>query len=754
MSDKPTSRSGLLNSYIENQVAFLQKQYPEVNSKHLYQFVKDQVNSKYKELKQRLVRARELGENLDTARPRSEMLLPTCQVVRSCSEGDDSHTHMYGELSFYETEDLINFTHEYNDKIISPSGSFYETTDKQISFIKTMNDSYKTRRKVTKGKMLKAKKAGDNISAARFNSQQASIKITMNSLPGGMGFAHSFLSSAANFSSVTSIGRSVVTNSYAHAERFLAGNFFFPDVEHAINFLVTCTEYNKHRNEIESICRSSGLYIPTTEEVYAFIMRNLNRYITTTSEPTIYKFIQNCSDGDRCFIFYMSNLHNLITFNDGLFKSWFDRIFDRSLVAEGEMASTEDIWKIDGDLLIVVNTLLKDELPVNKSGNTLTITDCLDNYELVKSFYLRALRMQKVIDELKDVFEVFTNHGIGVCYADQHKNMLREVVGTSDTDSILFTTKDWVLWYAKTLEPSTIVYATNAMIVYLLTKANEHILYHLSVSYNALDKDRKTIAMKNEFMMPVEMMTSMKKNYASLLAIQEGVYFGTPQLDIKGVALRGSNFSRETLVYTKWFIEKSLETIMQAKKLDAQECIQIVLNFERMVYDSLRNGETTFLTVTPVKAAAEYADAEKSVFFNYKLWEYVFAKKYGSITIPTKCFMVKLGDLTEKSYVDFLSSNHPEMLTKMQEFMKANPKKITRIPINPILDTVPEELRPIVATREIIYSNATPLYTILKSMSIVNGAGKKQTVLMSDIYGLTSSENGTKALQIINDFDK
>ena len=742
----PTRRVNLMNAYLDNQVEYLHKLHPDASKDVLYRFVKDVVNRRYREMKGNTEQYIRSNTDLDTLPSKKLNLLPTCKVVRHADPDDETHSHSYGNLTYQDHEDLLKVTKEFEDKIISPSGSFYETTNNLVSFIKTLNDEFKVRRKNKKKLMLQAKKEGNKSKAVVYNNQQASIKITMNSMPGGFGFAHSSLSSAANFNSVTSMGRSVVTNSYAHAERFLAGNFYFPDVEHLINFLVTCTQYMKPAKEVEELCVKHNLRIPKVEDVYEFLINNLYKYTGSKDEPGVLIFLQHCQPGELAFIFYMSNLHNLIHYNDELFRNWFKKLFDKDLTSDAELKDVNDIWKIDGDLLIVLNTLLRKELDVNKSGNTLLITDSLNgDRNRVERFYRKAIQMQNTIDEFKEVFEVFTNHGIGVQYADEHKNMLREVVGTSDTDSILFTTRQWIEWYNNADDDVNI----NAMIVYLLTKANEHILFHLSCSYNAIGKDRFTIAMKNEFYQSCEFYCNAKKTYASLQNMQEGVMFGTPNLDVKGVMLRGSNFSHETLVYTNWLIEKVLTEISKGNRVDAQEYIQYVLNYERMMYDSLHDGETTFLSVSPIKNANEYKNADSSIFYNYTFWEKVFAKKYGTITIPTKCYIVPLGNIRDDGYRLFLHQKYPEILDLMTEFLNTHTKPITRIPINPVLDTVPEELRPLVAVRDIVYASTRPLYLILKSMGIQIGSGKKDTNLFSDVYGLTSRENGKLARELI-----
>ena len=159
------------------------------------------------------------------------------------------------------------------------------------------------------------------------------------------------------------------------------------------------------------------------------------------------------------------------------------------------------------------------------------------------------------------------------------------------------------------------------------------------------------------------------------------------------------------------------------------------MQFERTVYDSLYNGETKFLTVTPVKNEDEYENGESSIFFNYLAWEHIFGEKYGNIVIPTKCYVLPLKNIKNFQYQDFLTQNFPDIAEKLKKFTTAHPKPLTRIPINPVTNKIPEELRTVADYRSVIYTNSRPLYFILTSFGLVDGSLKKQNRLYSDTYG-------------------
>ena len=328
------------------------------------------------------------------------------------------------------------------------------------------------------------------------------------------------------------------------------------------------------------------------------------------------------------------------------------------------------------------------------------------------------------------------DHRVGIGYLAEHKQMFRDAVILSDTDSIIFTTREWVQWYLKSTQMTPLAFSTNALVVYWLSKATANIVYHLSVNIGAVGADAKRMNMKNEFMMPVEILTTLKKHYASILKIQEGVFYGTPRLDIKGVNLRGSNFSKDTLNYTTWFIQALIDEVYNKGEISLSDFIVYVLRFERMILDSLRNGQTRFLTVDPIKNEDEYKSVDQSIYFNYLFWEEVFGDKYGNIAIPTKCFILPLVGVKSGMYQFYLETEHPDIAKRLAKFISKYPKKeLSRIPINPLTNQIPEELKKVADYKYVIYANTKPLYLILSSFGMNTGATKKQHVLFSDLYG-------------------
>ena len=103
------------------------------------------------------------------------------------------------------------------------------------------------------------------------------------------------------------------------------------------------------------------------------------------------------------------------------------------------------------------------------------------------------------------------------------------------------------------------------------------------------------------------MMTTVKKNYASLQSVQEGNMVPLDkQLDVKGIeALTKSSKSESTRNALKKIL---LEDIMRAPTIDQLRFIKDMSIFEKSIVNSIQNGEKKYFKPMVVKAMSVYAD--------------------------------------------------------------------------------------------------------------------------------------------------
>ena len=743
MSNTDIQRELPLKAYVANVSTYLKLMHPDIpdiESKVL-SWVSDKCITQKQQLNEAIQRINSRDDHGRLQYPTGHPDLanihwPMVEVIDYSSYGNIEHKNMV---------DLIEYTKDHRSDILSPFGSCYKTVSELPSTLKGMINILSKQRKTEKKMMLAAKQVNDKTAADYHNNRQYTIKVIMNSLIGAMGSGYSFLSNVANFNSVTSIARYFIMTSYAFTERFLASNFYFRTVDQAINHIVTCYRLGPDDTTISTILSKYNLYIPDVDTVYNFIDKAIRRYDCTITDTSVIRtLLSKLSTARLAFIFYMDNLVHLLQYNESIFRSVINNVITpMPLEQDTSGIDIQDIYKFDGDLLIVLATIYHDYLPVNDKGNSINILDCVGkDDELVKKFVIYGRYVSEQLRDIDDILNLIVNHQVHITYVDEHKQMFRQCVILSDTDSVIFTTQHWVQWLEGNMRITDRSLAFNSLLVYWLSKSIVHVMYRLSTSFGAQGDDRKAMKMKNEFMMPVQILTTQMKHYANIMKIQEGVFFGKPVLDIKGVILRGSNYSQPVLEYTTKFIEDTIQEIYTTGKVSVIQKIREVLLFESSIRKSLKNQEVKFLPVKPIKYVNEYKDPDVSIYWNYQIYERILASTYGHILVPTKCYIVPLIPITTK-YLEWLATTNDEIyrsLSDLLQEMRDNRDRhpISRLPINSLSNTIPKELIPIIDYKKLIYTNTTPLYLILSSLG-VGCYGSKVPTLLSETYGWVES---------------
>ena len=127
--DLPHQRGTYLQSYVDNTVFFLRKMRPDLSEEQLIAYVKEYTLKHIDKLTDNLKNALQNKENIELPRTGEDRLLPTVKIVKSEAK-DMPHVHSYGNLTHFEHLNALTVAKEYNNKIISPSGTIYETINK------------------------------------------------------------------------------------------------------------------------------------------------------------------------------------------------------------------------------------------------------------------------------------------------------------------------------------------------------------------------------------------------------------------------------------------------------------------------------------------------------------------------------------------------------------------------------------------------------------------------------------------------
>lgn len=696
-------RESLLKSYVDNQVSFLKAKHPTKTEEELTKIVKDIAQEHLRK--------------------------PRAKIIHHPSPGNSEMKEV----------DLLKHIRDNTTKIITPCSTIYKSTDEQVAFDKKFIDMLRNNRDVAKKAMLKFAAEGREQESKLEDFKQSLSKILVNSIIGSNGNNQNAMYDLESFNGVTSMARHGVIMAYAYVERFLTSNFYFPDIEHAINYIVTTKNLCPSREVIYGITDKYHLINPLPCEVADMLLAGMKYYTYNhaANKLKLNQILEKLPMHEVTFIYYSRNLYNLFTTNTPFWKKWIaeftnhhTKAWDFDLTVNE--VKPEDLYAIDGDLLQVIATIYSNELKGMQIKKTPQ-----DNPELAKRLALIGQYMQDQLNDTSDLLDLFLHNDTFISHIHSQRNIVRKCVAISDTDSVIFTTKHLVEWYLDgEVNFSQDAYNINAFVVYLLTKSISSIIRHMSIARGATGDNIEMIEMKNEYLYPVLIKTGIGKHYAGRITVQEGNFLPNPTMDIKGVAFMSSNIPKVSHDFVKKFLLRIQDEMIEHGNLYASDFIVMAYEYEQSIIKSLQNGDFTYFPNVAIRAKSEYKKPESSVFVNYELWQAVFSEKYGDIVIPTKVpiIPIKPKSLTDGTYLDWLEQDSPSIHRKMVKFMeKLGTKDITRIPLSINLSAVPREIVPITQIRPIVYKNMAPVQLALKSLGIDLGNAKKMP-LLSDYY--------------------
>ena len=225
----------------------------------------------------------------------------------------------------------------------------------------------------------------------------------------------------------------------------------------------------------------------------------------------------------------------------------------------------------------------------------------------------------------------------------------------------------------------------------------------------------------------------IKKTYAGVITVQEGVILPKPTDDIKGVQLKGSTMVKDATEFANKFIVQDLLLGSLNQKISGHDLLQKVMAFEQQIYRDIMEGKTKWCEPLAIKNKDDYATPLSQNYFYYMVWEEVFAGKYGTFLVPNKTYAVPI-DKPTPEYFDLIRKTSPSIAKKFEAFILKYGKAPTKVSINPNLNQIPEELIPLVKTREIIAANVNPCRLILRQLGISCGFDD-DNILFTEIYG-------------------
>lgn len=185
-----------------------------------------------------------------------------------------------------------------------------------------------------------------------------------------------------------------------------------------------------------------------------------------------------------------------------------------------------------------------------------------------------------------------------------------------------------------------------------------------------------SLVMKNEFLFKRVMLTDAKKNYASIMELQEGnmIPSGMKSLDIKGLPMNKSTLNKNT---SKKLKEILYEDVLNSEAISQPQILKSIIILEKQIFKSLSSGEKKYYKPATVKSQYAYEDPLRiSGFKGCMAWNELVGEGYELFDLESKNTVEIIKVDISKKTITKLKDRYPEVHARA-EILLQNPRFAT-----------------------------------------------------------------------------
>lgn len=537
--------------------------------------------------------------------------------------------------------------------VLSPSQTAYLDPVKNPALTAMFTERNAKQRSVYKKTGQDAKLRGQGKIAKKYNVLQAKKKEVNNSFSGANSSWYNALCNGSGHQSLTSTCRSATGYANMTAEKFLAGNRMYINIDIVMQELSNACLLAPHA-KVMAVVEEFGLKIPTFADVYRCAYKSFSKYFKSKRlENDIKLFISTMDEASRCSFVYIGDLYHLDQLNPEFVDALFDRITE---LAEMDVEPCEEFYlRVNDDIRALVFGLMKEitkgKLYVDKTGSDgLNDGDKHIINNTIKAFFLFMQENKEFVEALWRP----TYLPSGMAYL---RTMLREAILTSDTDSAIMTVQYWVKRITGSYNFSKDSYSVSFNLIYFVSESVANAFGKLCANMGVPSQLIDQLGAKNEYAFSVYCISESMKHYVAEKTIEEGRVLKELELEKKGVgyisarhaATIGDNLE-------DYFVKDIFEKVKENIYLTKEDVLARPLRLEKEVRDTIRSGGLIYQTDN-IKDANSYKQLDQNATFKqYLLWQTIFAPTYGVVDEPPySAYKVPVKLNKKRDFVDWIS---------------------------------------------------------------------------------------------------
>ena len=562
-----------------------------------------------------------------------------------------------------------------------------------------------------------------------FNLLQLLDKIDCNAIYGTLGAPTAMFYNINVASSITFMGQSLISAATMFFEGFLANNVKFASLEEILMFIHNVMEErpNRQYKDHEFLDRNISPEKCFAKIVYTIGDFRKGRIAWLPDEEDlniIYDLLCKLDQEDVNRIYYKNNLYEFMD-NKSMEKAI---VYILKQLETPYLNPNKPPKEIQNELEALTE-ILKEYVyydhqfmdRVDRCDNMIkkvaAISDTDSAIVSLDAWYHFALGKTQGIDmKIKHIESEFgENNGM----IEPFYRVNPEIVEDYDFVDDKIIMREQFIRPSIISAPEGLRYSIINVMAYIITDlANSYMLQFSKTTHSYSEGRKCMLYLKNEFLFKRVLLTSVKKNYASIQELQEGnIVPESKELDIKGLPIKKSTLNKTT----QKALEKILyEDILKADNIDQIRVIKDLAILEQKIFQSLESGNKEYYKPASIKSAASYDDPLGIQGIKASLiWNAVRDQGVEAIDLTARNTIDILKvNITERN-IDRIKDTYPETyqkfltLMKNTEIFKPIKKKgrivgydndITSIAI-PLDATTPEWLKEFIDYKSIINDN-------------------------------------------------
>ena len=529
-------------------------------------------------------------------------------------------------------------------------------------------------------------------------------------------------------STITTQGRVYTASMILFFEMFLNDNVKFGSLDEVVQFInnVKNEGLSRQYRDVDWL----NHYV-SPEECFAKVVRDTGyRWVPSEDEmDIIWKIINNLSQEDRNRVYYKNNLFEFCS-NDKVFML-LDKILhelDEPIMTSGNIP--ENVM----DDLLLFRSILKEYVYYRY-----LFIDRIERCDNMIKSVTMVSDTDSAIISLDGWYRFVANKISGESFKIANDTERQELKEPDEEEKVVAEkmysydfNKDDIIEIEKESNPmvmpgdENVKYSIiNIMAFCIDDFVNDYMRKVCENTNSLLPKYHKNCAIwsKNEYYFSRLLMTTNKKNYASIMMIQEGnMVPEDEQLDVKGIQILTKSV---TPLSTRKALKKILlEDILKTPVVDQVKFIKDIAVLEKQIINSVRDGSKEYYKPATVKAIGAYSDPMKIQGVKASIaWNMIKTNDYPGLNtdernpvdiakvIINRATAEKIKDTYPEVYNNILKAldddtfktyaAHPDPKTGEKKLLK---NEITSVAL-PLDTELPEWLEPFIDYNSIITDN-------------------------------------------------